>query len=74
MFHAGLDSARCYLEHATVAERTEWIRSLQAEIDRVEAELANNADLNEESAETDSRVDDTGLFGRARRWVQRHAS
>jgi hypothetical protein len=74
MYHVGMDSARCYLEHAAALERTEWARSLQAELDRVKAELANNAHVNEVRAETDNRVDDSGLFGLARRWMQRHAS
>lgn len=74
MYHAGLDSARCYLEHATVVERTEWARSLQAEVERVEAELANQEPVHKVSQEIEKTVDHAGLFGRARRWVQRHAS
>ncbi|KPD15435.1 hypothetical protein ADM96_32685 [Burkholderia sp. ST111] len=73
MYHVGLDSARCYLEHATVAERTEWVRSLQADIDRLEEELAKNGPAKEVSAKANSRVDHAGLLGRARRWAQRHA-
>jgi hypothetical protein len=74
MYHVGLDSARCYLEHATVVERTEWARSLQAEMERAEAEVANNAVVHQPPSETSRHDDHAGLIGRARRWVQRHAS
>ncbi|ANB71484.1 hypothetical protein AYM40_03195 [Paraburkholderia phytofirmans OLGA172] len=74
MFHAGLDSARCYLEHATAVERMEWVRSLQADIERVEGKFANKTLVHDTSAETGSPIDHAGFFGRARRWVQRHAS
>lgn len=74
MYHVGLDSARCYLEHATVVERTEWVRSLQAKIKHLEAEPANKIPVRKVSSETDSAANHAGLFGRARRWVQRHAS
>jgi hypothetical protein len=74
MYHVGLDSARCYLEHATVVERTEWVRSLQAKLNRGGEEVANNVSVSEVPAKTNCSVDHTGLLRRARRWVQRHAS
>jgi len=70
MYHVGLDSARCYLEHATAVQRMEWVRSLQAELDQALAEEK----VVDDAHKPDSRVDHAGLFGRARRWVQRHAS
>ena len=88
MYCTGLESARCYLEHATVIKRTQWAQSLQAEIDRLaaereaqreaaeqEAERANDAPPKQVPAETNSHIAHTaGLLGRARRWVHRVAS
>ncbi|WP_293034546.1 methyltransferase domain-containing protein [Paraburkholderia sp.] len=74
MYCAGLDTARCYLEHATVIQRTAWARSLQAEIDRLELERVNGVSTNELPLEMDRSIDHAGLLGRARRWVQRHTS
>jgi hypothetical protein len=72
MYNVGLDSARCYLEHAMVMERTTWAVSLQEEVDSLRAALnMRRSRVTRQTIPTTARAK---LIHRARRWWARHTS